>query len=398
MNQRSTSYLIIGAGIIGLTIARELVARGAKDILIIEKESRPGVHASGRNSGVLHAGIYYHSDTNKARYCQQGSKLMKQFCHARGLPICSTKKVVVTRSEQEITTLNNLYVRAQANGATVSMIDQQELREVEPLARSVEHALLSHDTAVVNPNQVMMALVDELAENGVAIQLGCAFLSRISENCVKTNQGAIEFQFCINAAGSYAEVIAQHFGLGHEYRSLPFKGTYKKFIPTPGGPTVNGNIYPVPDLRNPFLGVHFTRSAAGEIYVGPTAIPCFGRENYQGVRGVGAELLPVLFGSAHLFFTNPGFRRVALTEPRKYLLEFLYRDAKKIVKQLDKAQLHRSTKVGIRPQLIHWPSKTLVMDFLFEKTHNSLHVLNAISPAFTCSMAMARDLVADILA
>ena len=177
---------------------------------------------------------------------------------------------------------------------------------------------------------------------------------------------------------------------------LPFKGTYRELKPS-SSCHINGNIYPVPDARNPVLGVHFTRNVHGVVTVGPTAIPCFGRENYQGLSGINEEAISILGGSASLLFKNQGFRRVAVTEPKKYLNRYLYKDAARLVKQLKRSDLMPSSKVGIRPQLIHWPTKKLVMDFLVKRTDNSLHLLNSISPAFTCSMATAAQLVESYL-
>lgn len=392
MNQHC-SILIIGAGIIGLTVARELLSKGYNDILIIDKETDVGVHASGRNSGVLHSGIYYHGDTNKAKFCQAGSQLMKAFCKTYDLPVYECGKAIVARYASELPTLEMLYERATVNGARVEMISEQKLKSKEPLALTVEQALWSHDSAVVNPKIVMATLKRILVEQGVCFLHDCEFLGLQQEQVAITSCGTVQFDQCLNAAGAYAERVAHHFNIAHEYCSLPFKGIYKRFIPKANQETVNGNIYPVPDLRNPFLGVHFTRSATGDIYVGPTAMPCFGRENYQGIKGLHSEWLTIMARTAVLFCYNAGFRHVALTEPRKYMSEFLYRDAKRLVQHLHRDQLVSSVKVGIRPQLIHWPSKTLVMDFLLKKTPTSFHVLNAISPAFTCAMSMAQHIV-----
>jgi L-2-hydroxyglutarate oxidase LhgO len=160
---------------------------------------------------------------------------------------------------------------------------------------------------------------------------------------------------------------------------------------------VRGNIYPVPDIRNPFLGVHFTRSAHGEVYVGPTAIPAAGRENYGILRGAGAEAFSILAQDATLFLRNARFRSVALTEPRKYVPAFFHRDAARLVKRYDPALFERAEKVGIRPQLVDWRTKELVMDFVVEARDASVHVLNPISPAFTCSMDLARVIVREHL-
>jgi (S)-2-hydroxyglutarate dehydrogenase len=387
-----TDFLIIGGGIVGLTIARELLQHGVTDIILIDKEKALGVHASGRNSGVLHAGIYYQKDTMKARFCQVGSRLMKQYCLENGLTVLKTGKVIVARDETEIDGLNALFSRAQANGARVSLVDRQVLADIEPSAFTVDKAIVSPDTAMIDPKQVLRTLQQELVRKGVKIITDCAFQGLKGENTALTKFGTIKFKKCINAAGSYADKVAHCFGVGLEYKMMPFKGVYRQ-LRGDSACHVNGNIYPVPNLRNPFLGVHFTRNTQGLVTIGPTAIPCFGRENYYGFRGVEREVFSIVGGAAKLLVSNPGFRQVALTEPKKYWKRYLYRDAAKLVKSLSPSDLLPCKKVGIRPQLIHWPSKQLVMDFLVKRTENSLHLLNSISPAFTCSMAVAKHVV-----
>lgn len=380
----------------GLTIARELLKKGITDILVLEKEQTIGMHASGRNSGVMHAGIYYQKDSLKAKFCQSGSRLMKAYCQENGLHLLESGKVIVTRDESEIDGLNTLFTRAQANGARVSLIDKQQLNEIEPSAFTIDKSIYSPDTAMIDPRQVLSTLEKELTVKGVRILTDCAFQQLKNKTTAVTSKGTIEFKQCINAAGSYADKVAHAFGVGLEYKMLPFKGTYRELSPG-ANCHINGNIYPVPDARNPFLGVHFTRNVHGVVTVGPTAIPCFGRENYQGLAGINQEAISILGGSARLLLKNQGFRRVAMTEPKKYLNRYLYKDAARLVKQLKRSDLMPSNKVGIRPQLIHWPTKKLVMDFLVERTDNSLHLLNSISPAFTCSMATAAQLVESYL-
>ncbi|MFB6271257.1 MAG: NAD(P)/FAD-dependent oxidoreductase [Salinibacter sp.] len=198
----------------------------------------------------------------------------------------------------------------------------------------------------------------------------------------------MRFEQCVNVAGAYADRVAHQFGLGQDYLSLPFKGTYMT-LTEERNHWVNGNIYPVPDLRNPFLGVHLSRNADGQVYVGPTAIPAFGRENYGITRGLGRESLSILYRDALMFARNSGFRTAAVREMRKYVPRYIYREAKKLVPALERADVLTSAKVGIRPQLVHWPTKQLVGDYVIERDDRSLHLLNAISPAFTSSMAFA---------
>jgi L-2-hydroxyglutarate oxidase LhgO len=391
-----TDVLVVGGGIIGLTIARELVRAGRSEIVVLEKEPELGRHASGRNSGVLHAGIYYAPDSAKARTCLAGNRLMRAFCKEKGLPVLEAGKVVVARTEAELPTLEELHRRATANGARVRFVDERELAELEPMARTTGKALHSLDTGAVDPKLVLKALRAELEAAGVRIVTGCRFLGRAGLDRARTGAGEIAFRRLVNAGGAHCDEIARAFGVGEQYRLIPFKGIYRKLRAGATFP-VNGNIYPVPDIRNPFLGVHFSRSVHGDVYVGPTAIPALGRENYGLLRGADAEALSIAAADATLFVRNAKFRAVALTEPRKYLPSFFHADAARLVKRYDPALFPRADKVGIRPQLVDWRTKELVMDFLVEARDATVHVLNPISPAFTSSMDLARTIVKEHL-
>jgi (S)-2-hydroxyglutarate dehydrogenase len=387
--------LIVGGGIIGLTLARELVSSGRGDIVILEKEDELGRHASGRNSGVLHAGIYYAPDSMKARSCLSGNRLMRAYCKERGLAVRESGKVIVARTEAEQPTLEELHRRATANGARVEFVDEKQLADIEPSARTAGRALYSRDTAVVDPRAVLATLRADLEASGrVRIITACRFLGLTSAGAAETSQGRIGFRRFVNAAGAHCDRVARAFGLAGHLRLIPFKGIYKKLRKDAIFP-VNGNIYPVPDIRNPFLGVHFTCSAAGDVYLGPTAIPALGRENYGLISGIDSSALTIAASDAVLFVRNPAFRSVALTEPRKYLPSYFFRDAARLVKAFDPSLFEKASKVGIRPQLVDWRTKQLIMDFRVEAADGSVHVLNPISPAFTSSMDLARTIVRD---
>ena len=394
MSFEKAEILIVGAGIIGLTLARELVRTGHGDIVIIDKETELGRHASGRNSGVLHAGIYYAPDSLKAKSCLNGNFLMRSYCKEKGLPLLENGKVIVTRTSQELPVLDELYRRAISNGAKVDMIDERQLAEIEPNARTVDRALFSHYTAVVDPKAVLKSLKEDLEQSGrVQIHLGCRFLGLSGSGTARTSGGAIGFNRFVNASGAFCDKVAQQFGVGGKYRLIPFKGVYR-LLRKEAPFTVNSSIYPVPDIRNPFLGVHFTRSVHGDVYVGPTAIPAFGRENYGVLSGIDAEGFTIAYEDLVLLMSNPQFRSVAFSEPVKYVPSYFYRDAARLVKQLAPSDLLSAAKVGIRPQLVDWETKQMVMDFMVVADGSSLHVLNPISPAFTSSMDLAQGMVA----
>lgn len=392
----STHTLICGCGILGLTIAKELVSRGHEDIVIIEKESSVGQHASGRNSGILHAGIYYTPETAKAKHCLDGNFRMRTYCEENNLPLLRSGKVVVTTSIDQHEALNELYKRAKQNGAKVELIDKKQLAELEPNANTTGQALFSHYTATVDPKKILACLEKELTKSGkVKILFNTEFKVTNKKNEAITNQGNIAYKQLINVAGSYSDKVAHSFGIGLNYKLIPFKGVYRQLKPHKSS-MVNGNIYPVPNIKNPFLGVHFSKSVTGDVCLGPTAIPAFGRENYGILKGLDSESFEIMLRDLALFFQNKKFRAIALEEPKKYFFKYFFNDAKKLVKELAPEDIMQSPKVGIRPQLINLDTKELVMDFLIEKGENSLHVLNSISPAFTSSMSFAK-LIADQL-
>ena len=393
--QLGARYLIIGSGIVGMSIARELLERGESDIIILDKEDEPGRHASGRNSGILHAGIYYAPDSFKARFCLQGNREMRAYCQERGLPLLASGKVVVATRESELETLRELYERAGKNGARVELINSARLKEVEPAARGLE-AILSHDTATVAPRKILKSLQNELETAGVKFFFNAIFLDATpATNRIKSSAGAFEFEHLINAAGSHADRVARAFGVGKQYRLIPFKGAYRELAPRKAE-LVRGNIYPVPDIRNPFLGVHFSRMVDGRVFIGPTATPVFAREAYERSGLFSTEAIKILAMDGLLFLRNKKFRSNALAEIRKYWPRAFYREAARIFQDLQPADLLPSKKAGIRPQLVDWKSGELIMDFRIEKGPNSLHVLNAISPAFTAAFPAARYIV-DLL-
>ena len=227
----STNILVCGAGIIGLTLARELVKRGVEGITVIEEESELGCHASGRNSGVLHAGIYYAPDSLRAKTCLDGSRLMRAYCTEKGLPLHPTGKVIVAKSEKDLTVLEMLFQRATANGTSIQKIDGQELAELEPLAKTASNqALYSPETAVVEPKSIMEALKNDLAASGRAtIRTRTAFLGLNGRRMAATSQGAMGFKIFINTAGLNSDRVAHCFGLGKGYLMVPFKGLYRQF-------------------------------------------------------------------------------------------------------------------------------------------------------------------------
>lgn len=386
-------YLIIGSGIIGLSVAVSLKkARPAAKILIIDKEDKVAYHASGRNSGVLHAGFYYTADSLKARFTVAGNRAMKQYCRLKNLPLNECGKLVVAQNREELEKLYELERRGQHNGSNVRLIDEKEAAAIEPNVKTHKKALYSPDTASVDPTQICRSLQEDLHQLGVIFFFKTHYLGH-NDKIIHTTQNDIHADFVINCTGLYADEVAHDFGFGSQYTMIPFKGLYLKY--TKNKTDVTTNIYPVPNLRNPFLGVHFTKTVTGEIKIGPTAIPALWRENYGGFENFKInELCRIAYFETKLFFLNSfGFRNLAFEEMQKYKKDYFIKLAMNMVQSIDPKGFTEFTKPGIRAQLLNKKTLELVQDFVIEGDKQSLHVLNAVSPAFTCAFPFAEHIV-----
>ena len=388
-------YLIIGAGIIGLTIARELNKKfPTKKIIIIEKEPDVGYHSSGRNSGVLHAGFYYNADSLKAKFTRDGNLEMTKFCIDNKLAINRCKKVVVAQNETELTTLEELYKRGIQNNVDVSLIDEEELNKLYPNVKTYKKALFSPNTSTINPLEILQFLKNELIKKGIEFRFNEAYNTNLNNNEILTSKkNRIKANKIINCGGLYADKIAKQFGFSKNYTIIPFKGIYLKY--TNQDQPISTNIYPVPNLKNPFLGVHYTITQDNTIKIGPTAIPAFWRENYQGFKNFKLEeFLEIIKYELKLFITNSfGFRSLAFEEMKKYYKPYFINLAINMVKKIDKNGFNEWSKPGIRAQLLDINSLELLQDFVVEGDNNSIHILNAVSPAFTSSFAFSRWVV-----
>lgn len=393
-----TDFLIIGAGIVGLSIARELKLRNPQlKVTVLEKESSPGQHSSGRNSGVLHSGIYYAPDSLKAKVCRQGAIEMAEYHEAHGLRLDKRGKILITVNAYDAPQLELLAKRAKQNGVKAEKLDEKALKELEPEARSATgEALWIPITAVGSPQAMMQVLHNEIQQQGVELLCG-ALLTNINVNArtvTLSNGTAIAYGHAINAAGLHADTVAHRFGVGKRYTLLPFKGIYWKLDPQ-SGLKINHLIYPVPDMRVPFLGVHTTTTTDGSTYLGPTAVPAFSRENYHGTQDISAsELIRIsaLLGKQYLQGRD-GFRQLAWQEGRRYFKPWFTQAAQAILPRLKTEHLLPTEKVGIRAQMLDKQTGSLVNDYLVERGPHSTHILNAISPAWTCAFPFARYIV-----
>lgn len=393
-----TDFLIIGSGIIGLAVARALKERFPRaKVFVMDKERSYGMHASGRNSGVLHAGFYYYPDSLKARFTRQGNQELKAYCEERGLKINKCGKVVVTRSESELSTLYELKRRGDINGVELYVIDEKELKKIEPRAKTYKEALWSPNTAVVDPLEVLESLVKDLTAIGVEFYYNTPYRTKLSKSRVLAGKYEIEYGALVNCAGLYADKIARDFGFAQNYILVPFKGLYLEY--TGSESLVTRNIYPIPNIKNPFLGIHFTIKVDRTVKIGPTATPCFWRENYGGLKGFNMkEFSEIAFYITKLFLKNSLFRKTAFQELGKYIKSSILKEASKLAEGVElKPDQWKWGKPGIRAQLIDIKKLELVQDFVVEGDNESIHILNAVSPAFTASLPFARYVVKNYI-
>lgn len=393
----SYDYLIVGGGIIGLAIARELNNRSPDDSIgILEKEADVAYHSSGRNSGVLHAGFYYTENSLKAKFTRDGNQELTKYCDENGLKINKCGKLVVATDEEEYQGLIELKKRAEKNGVELQWVSGLEMQLIDPNVKTYKKALYSPTTSSVDPIEVCRAIKAEIIKKGVKIICKTAYQGH-SGNKILTNHGTFTCKYLINAAGLYADQIAKDYQYGEKYTIIPFKGIYLKY--EKNRTDIATNIYPVPNLANPFLGVHFTKTVDHSIKIGPTAIPAFWRENYRGLKGFKmSEFFSILFYETKLFVMNSfNFRVLAFEEMRKYIKSHFINLSLKMVNNIDQSGFGEFMRPGIRAQLLNKKTLELVQDFVIEGDDQSLHILNAVSPGFTCAFPFARHIVNETL-
>lgn len=401
VTSQQPDVVILGGGMVGLAIAHQLLERQPElTITIIDKEPEIGRHSSGRNSGVLHAGIYYEPGTLKAQVCVRGAQRLRAWCKAESIPVLACGKVIVPQAEELDDQLDLLMERGRANGADVSLISEAEFIERVPHGRTATgRALWSPNTCVVKPKSVLERLENKLRARGVRFRLKTNVIDVNTKSNALTIESTashtekLHYGYLFNAAGLQADRVAKAFGLADHLTLLPFKGLYWKLDPRAPF-QFKTNLYPVPDLNVPFLGVHVTPSPDGTINLGPTAIPAWGRENYRGLDGIEPLMAAQFLGDlATQWWRNTGgFRRYAREQALHGLKPLFVKAAQALVPSLRSEHLIPSEKVGIRAQLYDRESGILVQDFRLEHEAASTHVLNAISPAFTASFELA-DLI-----
>ncbi len=385
------SYLIVGGGIIGLAVARELLLRGAAAVTVLEKEKKIAAHQTGHNSGVIHSGIYYRPGSEKAILCRRGILLLNEFCDRHGIVRQRKGKVVVAAHPREIPQLDRLKSWGEANGVEgLRLLDEPELKEREPEVQGVK-ALYVPDVSIVDYKRVAACLAQEVRELGGSIEL----MQRVrgilpdgSRTVVQTERGEWRCDFLINCAGLYSDEVARLAGARPPVRIIPFRGEYYELSPV-WARKIRGLVYPAPDPRLPFLGVHLTPGLDGRVKVGPNAVLAFAREGYRWNRFALRENVAMMttgaFWKMGMRYSFNGFQ-----EWLEAMMKPLYaRHVRKLVPGVTNGDLVKVPEdAGVRAQAVD-RSGRLVQDFYYLRESRMMHVLNSPSPAATSSLAIA---------
>ncbi len=389
-----TKVVVVGGGIVGLATARALALRGDQ-VTVLEKEATVAVHQTGRNSGVVHAGLYYTPGSLKAKMAVAGAASMLEYAKARDVRHEVCGKLIVATHERDLPRLSELVRRAAANGVPVRELSAEQAREVEPNVECIR-AIHVPSTAIIDYRQVCERFAEDLIEAGGEIRLGQSVRSSHKDAQgveINTDHGTIHADVLVGCAGLHADQLAVACGLKPKARIVPFRGEYFE-LTAQKADLIRGLIYPVPDPRFPFLGVHLTRMIGGGAHVGPNAVPAFKREGYTRRDFDFAMVRSLLAwrGSWNLARRNAaaGVRELSRSLSRGAVA----RGAASMVPGITAADLSPAPS-GVRAQAV--TSKgDLVDDFLVQRTTRQVHVLNAPSPAATASLEIAAHLTAQV--
>lgn len=339
-------------------------------------------------------GFYYSANSLKAKFTKDGNKALVTYCKKKGIRLNQTGKVVVTSNENELNTLYELEKRAIDNGVDVKLITEEELTLLDSNIKTYQKALYSPNTTTVDPVEVCQQLKHDLLKAGVLFYFEEGYIKKQNKNKILTKNYIFISHKIVNCAGLYADNIAKDFGFSSQYIIIPFKGIYLKYEES-ATPIIKLNVYPAPNIRNPFLGVHYTIAVDGTIKIGPTAIPAFWRENYHKLDNFNLrELFEIIKYEIKFFTYNSfNFRALFFEETKKYNKKYLIGLAEKMLNDIDITKFKNWTTPGIRAQLLNTETLELVQDFVIEGDENSIHILNAVSPAFTCSFPFSKWIV-----
>lgn len=383
-------FVVIGGGIVGLATAHAILAQfpGAR-LIVVEKEHKLAAHQTGRNSGVIHSGIYYKPGSFKARFCGDGNASMRAFCREHGIAHEVCGKVIVASDNSELPMLEKLYQRGVENGLQVRKLGIEEMLEIEPHMTGVA-SLRVPTTGIVDYKAVVTKLAELVISAGGEIRCGTHVVG-LRANIVETTSGTLESKRIISCAGLHSDRVARMAGADSRAKIVPFRGEYYTLKPEKAA-LVKGLIYPVPNPKFPFLGVHCTKMIDGSVHLGPNAVLAFAREGYTRLK--------INLRDLHETLMFPGFWHLAARHWRDGCQEMyrslsraaFVRSLQRLVPEITEADV-APCKAGVRAQALH-PDGTLEDDFLIIQKHGQIHVCNAPSPAATASLEIGKYVAA----
>lgn len=385
---------IIGGGIVGLAAAMTIARRqpGSR-VIVLEKEPDLALHQTGRNSGVIHSGIYYKPGSFKARFAREGNASMVEFCREHGIPHEICGKVIVATEKNELPRLENLYQRGFENGLSVQRLSAEQVREIEPHVKCLA-GIRVPSTGIVNYRRVCEKYAELLRACDGTVQTGTRVF-RVdqvnSRHVLQTSRGEVEARFVVNCGGLHSDRIARASGVDPAAKIVPFRGEYFSLVPGRRH-LVKTLIYPVPNPDFPFLGVHFTRMIDGTVHAGPNAVLAFKREGYSKTDFALADFLDTLGYAGFWKLARTNFGEGWMEMRRSLSKNLFVRSLQRLIPEV-RAEDLEPCAAGVRAQAL-LPDGKLVDDFLIVKGHHSIHVCNAPSPAATASLQIGQA-VAD---
>lgn len=389
--------IVIGAGIIGLATAFQLQKKNPfLKILVLEKESHEAEHQTGRNSGVIHSGMYYKPGSLKSLNCRAGKISLENFCKEQGIRFEICGKIVVATREDELDRMTALFHRGQENGVICSIIGREELREIEPHTAGIK-AIKVPETGIVDYKGMCRRLVELIRENGGEVKFNqkVAGIRQPKEGIfIQTESGEFQTNIAVNCAGLYSDHVAAMSGITPEAKIIPFRGEYFMLKPS-SSHLCKHLIYPVPDPAFPFLGVHFTRMIDGGIECGPNAVLAFAREGYRKTQVNFGELAEVLMYSGMRKIAGK-YWRTGMGEIWRSISKNAFVHAlQRLIPEITADELEPRA-AGIRAQAIT-PDGSMVDDFMIQDSGRIINVVNAPSPAATASLTIGDTIAGKIL-
>ena len=397
MAERTFGAAIIGGGIVGTATAMALSGKIHGGVVVMEKEDRLAAHQTGNNSGVIHSGLYYRPGSLKARNCTAGREALYRFCAEHQVPHERCGKLVVATNEKEIPGMDKLMQRGVENGLEgIRRLSAQELTEFEPHVRGLA-GLWVPQTGIVDYHAVTLAFADQVRQGNGEILMGTRFLSRRDdggEQVLETTNGTLRCRVLVNCAGLHSDRVAKACGVEPGLRIIPFRGEYY-VLKQAKEHLVKGLIYPVPDPRFPFLGVHFTRMVGGGVEAGPNAVPAFRREGY---RKLDISVRDMYETFLYRGFLRMGMRHLSMGVGemfRSWVKPAFVASLRRLIPEVTGADVSRGG-AGVRAQALE-PDGNLLDDFRIVEAPGQVHVLNAPSPAATAAITIGETIAVRVV-